>query len=408
MLHTLLVTLALAAPDPADPAAPAGPSAAARPTWDPATTWSVTAGVLRWKDKDLDDFSTYGRKDKLLDKILDDRGVPDAQRVLLIDKQASAASVLAAVGRQVASAPSGTTFVFYFTGHGVRDAKGQLVLTTTDTDTQRLESTGLRASALVPLYALRGARDRVILLSDACTSGDLAAVTWSLAVLGVPTAALTSAAAQSESTGNWTFSQVVIDVLRGRPLLGTDEDGAVTLAEAVAEPRGAMRHREGQPIGFTAAGVPSELVLATTAPWPNDLAALDVSGERWRRGDWVVVTRDGEDQVGRVLGAERRPGKRGTRGPPEVRLRLAFFGYADETFGWAREDRARAVAFESYPVGTRLAVEDDEEVYEAIVRRSEDGLHFVHYEGYEDTEDEWVTPDQILGTWAEHRAGGQE
>lgn len=393
MLQALLATLVLAAPDPQG-----------RPVWDPAATWSVTAGVLRWKDKELDDFSTYGRKDKLLDKTLDARGVPDDQRALLIDKQATAAAVLDAVGRQVVAAPPGTTFVFYFTGHGVRDATGQLVLTTTDTDTRRLESTGLRASALVPLYALRGARDRVVLLSDACTSGDLAAVAWSLLALGVPTVALTSAASQSESTGNWTFSQTIIDTLRGRALLDTDEDGAVTLAEAAAEARGAMRHREGQPFGFVAAGVPLDLVLAEAAPWPKDLAALDVSGERWRRGDWVLVMRNGEEVVGRVLGAERRPGRKGTRGPLDVRLRLAFFGYADETLGWAREDRAREVAFESHPVGARLAVEDDEEVYEAVVRRSEDGLHFVHYEGYEESEDEWVTPDQILGTWADYQA----
>lgn len=394
MLQALLAALVLLPSDP-EP----------RPVWDPATTWSVTAGVLRWKDKDLDSFSPYGRKDKILDKTLDERGVPDAQRVLLIDKQATAAAVLDAVGRQVVAAPAGATFVFYFTGHGVRDAKGQLVLTTTDTDSQRLESTGLRASALVPLYALRGARDRVILLSDACTSGDLAAVAWSLLVLGVPTVALTSAAAQSESTGNWTFSQTIIDVLRGRALIDLDEDGAVTLAEAAVEARVAMRHREGQPIGFTAAGVPLELVLAEAAPWPKDLAALEVSGDRWRRGDWVVVMRNGEDVVGRVLGAERKPGRRGTRGPPEIRLRLAFFGYADETLGWAREDRARAVAFASHAIGTRLAVADDDEVYEAVVRRSEDGLHFVHYEGYEASEDEWVTPDQILGTWADYQAG---
>jgi len=396
-VHLLLTALVTAAPDNSP-----------GPAWDPATTWSVTAGVLSWKDKDLDSFSTYGRKDKLLDKTLGARGVPEAQRALLIDRAATADAVLRAIADQVARAPSGSTFIFYFTGHGVRDARGDLVLTTSDTDTARLEATGLHAKALVPLFALRGATDRVILWSDACTSGDLGAVAWSLGALGVPTVALTSAASQSESTGNWTFSQTLIDALRGRALFDTDADGRLTLGELVAEARAAMRHREGQPIGFTAVGVPPGLVLASAAPWPNELGLLDASGDTWSRGDWVVARYGGQDAVGRVLGAERRPSRRGTRAPPEVRLRLAFFGYADETLGWVREDRARPVVFESYPVGAHLAVEDDDETYEAIVLRSEDGLHFVHYKGYDDTEDEWVTPDQILGTWDAHGDSGHD
>ncbi|MFO0747141.1 MAG: caspase family protein [Myxococcota bacterium] len=388
MLLPLLTTVALFSAPPA-------------PAWDPATTWTVTVGVLSWKDKDLPDFSTYHRKDKELDQTLGERGVPEAQRVLLIDRQASASAVLAAIARQVTTAPPGATFIFYFTGHGARDPAGELVLTTTDAVAEHLDRTGLHAADLVPLFALRGPKDRVLLLSDACTSGDLAAIALSLSMLGVPTASLTSAAAQSESTGNWTYSQTLIDALRGAPLLDADGDGTITLAEVAGEAKEALKFREGQPSGFTPAGLPLGFVLARTAPWPDELAALDKDGDKWHRGDWVLARNPaGVRAVGRVLGAERKPAARGKRGPPVVRLRLAFFGFADESLGWAREDRVQPILFEDWPVGTHLKVEDDDEEYEAEVLAVADDLHFVHYEGFGADEDEWVTPDQIIGPWA--------
>lgn len=368
------------------------------PRWDPSTTWTVTSGVLSWKDKDLSSFSTYNRKDKELDKTFAERGVPASQRTLLLDRQATTDAVLRAVGQQVTSAPRGSTFIFYFTGHGVRDDHGSLVLATTDTRVADLDHTGLHAQDLLPLYALRGPADRVLLISDACTSGDLTRIALELSLLGIPTASLTSAASQSESTSNWTFTQTLIDALHGRALIDQDHDGALTLSEIAAEARTAMKHREGQPIAFTPGDVP-DLIMADAAPWPDTVAALDVAGDVYRRGDWVVARMpDGERGVGRVLGADRQSAGKKKR-LAGVRLRLSFFGYADESFGWAREDRVQPIFFETWPIGTHLRVTDDDHEYEAIVLETTEDLHFVHYEGYEDSEDEWVTPDQIVGLW---------
>lgn len=368
------------------------------PTWDPARTWTVTTGVLSWKDKDLSNFSTYNRKDRELDQTLAERGVPDAQRVLLIDRAATTDAVLRAIGRQVVEAPRGSTFVFYFTGHGVRDDAGGLVLATSDTRVADLDRTGLHAQDLLPLFLTRGPKDHVLLVSDACTSGDLTHIGIALSLFGVPTASLTSAASQSESTGNWTFTQTLIDALRGRALIDADGDGQVTLSELAAEAKTAMKYREGQPTAFAPGTVP-DVVIAEAAPWPEPLAQLDLAGDVYHRGDWVVARQpDGERGVGRVLGVER-VSPNGKKRPGGVRLRLAFFGYADESFGWAREDRVQPIFFETWPIGTHLRIEDDDDTYEAIVLETQEDLHFVHYEGYEATEDEWVTPDQILGPW---------
>lgn len=379
--------------------------AAAAPAWDPARTWVVVGGVLRWKDPALEGFSARHRKDKDLFAAFVERGVPASQRVLLLEREATADAFLAALAAQVEAAPRGSTFIVYFQGHGVFDDDGQYVLTTVDADTGQLDRTGLHVAELLPILALRGGADRVILLADACYSGHLGAVADALAFLGVPAVALTSASTGSASSENWTFTQAVIDALSGRPLVDRDGDGRVRLSELAAEAAAAMRYREGQPTGFAAPGEGRgdfDLDLGPAAPWPEDLAALDRDGDVFHRGDWVIARRlDGARGVGRVLGARRDEGK-------PVRLRLEYYDYTDRAFGWAREDKTDPVMFLSYPVGAELRVEEDEAVWRARVVRVADGLHFVRYEAADGValigkaapdelpEPGWVTPDQIL------------
>lgn len=394
LISTLALTLA------ALPGAVPARAAPPIPSWDPATTWALVAGVVRWRDPTLEAFDAHHRKDLELMEALAERGVPTAQRTLLVDRKATRRSVLAALDEQVASAPPGATFIVYFEGHGVYDATHQYVLATADTDTERLDETGLPVAALLPLLAMRGASDRVLLLGDACYSGHLAAVASALSYLGVPAVALTSASEVSASSENWTYTQALIDALRGRAIIDRDADGRILLSEVAHEARLAMRFRERQPIGWAPIGF-GDLVMGEAAPWPADLQALEVKGDVFARGDWVVARRlDGERGIARVLGAKREEGR-------PLRLRLEYYDYTDRAFGWAREDRTDPVMFYEYPVGTRLRVEDDEVEYAARVMRVEDGMHLVHFESWLPGSvqpegealpgDEFVTPDQILG-----------
>jgi len=368
--------------------------------WDPARTWALVGGVLEWKDPSLEPFAARNRKDVAFMNALEARGVPASQRTLLLDWRATASAFLRALDEQVTSAPAGSTFVIYFQGHGVFDDAGRFVLATVDTHTDHLDRTGLGVEALLPILAVRGAADRVLLLGDACYSGNLTAVAAALTFLGVPSIALTSASEVSASSENWTFTQALIDAFSGRPLVDRDGDGHIRLSEAAEEARLAMRHREAQPIGWAPLGFP-DLVLASVQPWPPDLADLDPRGDVFARGDWVVARRlDGERGIGRVLGARREDGR-------PLRLRVEYYDYTDRLFGWAREDRADPVMFLTFDVGARLRVEHEGAVWAARVVRQEDGLHLVAFDGpapgqahdpdEPPPEPEFVTPDQILG-----------
>lgn len=384
-------------------AASTGPGRAASvddpPRWSPADTWVTIASVMAWADPGLEDFDRFRRKDLELDRVLGERGVPASQRRLLMDDQATVEDVVAALGDQLQRAPAGSLLVFYFQGHGIFDAEHRFVMTTTETTTRAPAETGLTLEDLLPIFARRDARDRVLLLGDACYSGHLADLAAALSWLGIPTLALTSADPRSESSQNWTFTQALIDALRGRAIVDRDGDGQIRLTELAEEARLAMRHREGQPIGFSRPHQAfGDLILGPALGLDHPISGpklhlIEPRGEVFARGDWILTRRlAGERSVARVLGARREEGR-------PVELRVEYYDFSERIFWWVPEDRVDPIFFEEWPIGSTLQVLDDEQLLRAIVLRSEDGLHLVHYVGYDDTEDEWVTPDQIIGPW---------
>ena len=364
--------------------------------WRPHETWLVMSSTVRWSDPELEPFESYGRKDKVLAELFAERGVPMSQRVVLLDGEATANATMELLAKQVKEAPPGSTFVFYFQGHGVFDDDGRYVLATADADTSNLDETGLDLAALHAILSLRTTRDRIVLLADACNSGHLGALAAGLTFLGIRTVALTSADAQSESTAAWVFTQALVDGLSGRAIVDGNEDGKIALTEIAAEAKAAMRHREGQPIGFSRPLMAfGDLVVGKTEHLDELLdgprqAILEARGERFQRGDWVIAPRlEGRREVGRVLGVKRVEGE-------PTRLRVEFEEDNARIFGWVGESKVDPVMFERWPLGIILKIEKDDSLRRAEVTACEDGLHRVRYLDDEGGE-EYVSPDEIAG-----------
>ena len=73
------------------------------------------------------------------------------------------------------------------------------------------------------------------MIADCCFSGGVCAAATQLerdGELDFALACLCSADECSASTGNWTFTEAVLEVLRGRAHTDTDDDGVVSLADA--------------------------------------------------------------------------------------------------------------------------------------------------------------------------------
>lgn len=355
----------------------AAPASAAEPLFDPRDTVSVVAGVLEWKDARFSSYPKERRKDEELHRALGRLGV--RERTLLLDARATRGAILDAVRRAVAQAGPRTTLLFYYAGHGVRRADGAIAFASHEMDPWRNE-TGVGVSDLTALFVDGGKRlfpgRRVVLLADCCHSGGLAEAARALAAAGIEAVALTSADASNVSTGNWTFTQAVLDALRGRPFCDRDGDGAVTLAELAEEAREGMKHREGQRYGYANHGVPAAAVVAAAA-------AKAAAAPQPR---WALAPRGKGESVARVL--ELKDGK----------ARVAFYDYAEEADAWVERTALKPQSFDTHPVGARLSVEWDGQLYAAEVLKVEDGFHYVTYPGWGREWDEWVGGKRVAGT----------
>ncbi|MFO0747140.1 MAG: caspase family protein [Myxococcota bacterium] len=348
----------------------------------PGETWSLVSGVLEWRDRDLPPFSKVHRKDKELDDTLGAIGVPAAQRTLLLDAAATSDGILAALRQAVRKAPKGSTLIFYFAGHGISDAAGGgIVFASSDVSSKRPKETGLALADLAPiLQDFKG--KRLILMADCCYSGGLVAVGQALAAAGLRVAVLTSAEASNVSTGNWTFTQTVIDALAGRAIEDRNDDGQVTLGELAVEVADAMKYREQQRAAWAALGVDGALVVARTRPEPEPLAAG--RGELGRRRYVLVNTPPGSQRVARILGA-RKDGS----------LRVAYYDYSDESDDWVAPSATQPIEFPTWGVGTTLTVLWKQQPFEAHVTAVEDGFMRITYPGWSASWDEWITAARV-------------
>lgn len=351
-------------------------SARAEPLLDPKDTVSVVAGVLEWEHKGLASFPKEKRQDAELDKALAELGV--RRRTLLLDEEATSGAILGAVREAVAASGPGTTLLFYYAGHGVKARDGSISFAGREMDPWRPE-TGLRLAELSRLFVDGGRRlfrgKRVVLLADCCHSGGLADTAAALAAAGIEAVALTSADASNVSTGNWTFTRTVLGALRGSGRCDADRDGAVTLAELAEETRLAMKHREDQRYGYANHGVPASAAVGRAAPGKG------AAGEP----RWALAPREGREEPARVLALEKE------------RARVAFYGYADETLAWVPRESLKPVVSTSHPVGARLSVDWEGQLYAARVLKVEDGFHLVTYPGWGSEWDEWVGGSRIMG-----------
>ncbi len=352
--------------------------------FEPASTHSVIAGVLEWQDASLARFSNVHRKDLELDQTLQTRGVKN--RTLLLDAEATTAAVTSALEKAIAATPAGGTLVFYYAGHGVMLPGGKIVFASYDISVAQAEGTGLVLANLPKLFE-RFKGKRVILLADCCYSGGLGAVAKKISASGIEAIALTSADDSNVSTGNWTFSQTVIDALNGRALFDRDANGSITIAELAGEVEDAMKHREEQRCGYTSTA-PGALVVAASG---KDAEAAKKGAPPLARGQWVTGPRTSEQKaVARILANDGN------------KLLLSFYDYSDESTAWVPRERAAPIEFKTYPVGASLDVLWNGVVYEAKVTKVENDFHFITYPGWGAEWDEWVGAKRIVGL---HGAG---
>jgi hypothetical protein len=346
----------------------------------PASTYAVIVGVLKWEGGRLTPFSPRHRKDQELYDLLRARGVPAENLVLLLDDQATRAGVHKALAGLAAKAGKDATFLFYYAGHGSLLADGSVALCNYDFATDDPRKPPLRATDVSDLLRQHYRGERVLLLADCCHSGGLAAAARALGKAGCKAASLTSADAANLSSGNWTFTQAILDALRGDPLLDRDGDGVVTLAEAARAVELAMKHRERQMFGYTDRGFGGDFRLSRT----GGTRAPEVRGPFALR-DFVLAPDGARLRPARVVG-----------GGADGQVTVEFYDYTDKRNVDLPADRLKKMTFRTYRAGQEVQALWQGKLWPAKILQVKDDFHLIAYPGWPEYWNEWVLADRIV------------
>jgi len=353
-------------------AAPEAPEAPA-PTWDPASTYAIVVGVLKFQSPKISGFSNKHRKDDELAKLLLARGVPKDHLVELLDEQATAENVFAAVEKMAKSAPKGATLLFYYAGHGGNGKAGEVSFVAYDADGTK--ATSIALDRVEKTIAKSFAGGKVLLFADCCYSGGLLEVAKSLEKKGFEAAAVTSAEASNLSSGNWTFSQSLIDAIDGDGMTDHDKSGTISLGELGEEVRQAMKNRERQRMGAEYGRLSPRFVLASDNPKRPSAPGADREYVRAKRGEtWSVA---------RVVGAKGDD------------LTVEFYDYSDKSRLDVKRAETQPIEWKNYKAAEKIEVLWEKKWWPAEVQKTDGDFHFITYTGFEHYWDEWVLSDRI-------------
>jgi hypothetical protein len=303
---------------------------------------------------------------------LKDRGVPEAQIVFLVDEDATQAKIDAALATHLRKAAPGDMLLLYYAGHGHREPDGATYFIPYDVDGDAIPSSAWSVRSIFDAIEKEFRGATALLTADCCYSGRLA-VEAAARKASIAYATLASALEQEVSTDEWTFSDCLRDALRGRPRLDRDRDSVITLDELGRWVEDEMPFKDGQLASFALGpGFPRDLALtqrvAIVAPRIGEHVELH-DGDEWKRAT-IENVKDGKLLV-RCLGDE------------------------PENDAWVEPSRLRPWSPAQLAVGAEVEVLDEGQWYRATVLDAKLGVHFVHYEGWPDSDDEWVGSDEI-------------
>jgi len=339
--------------------------------WQPQRTWVFVVGTLKWKHSDVfNSFLQKNRRDAQLVDFFRQQGVPENQLVYLQDSQATTRRVRASFATFLSQARPGDLLFFYYCGHGYKsDDERTTYFATYDAGD---DVPGWPTNAVLRDIEKNFKGSRAILTADSCYSGTLAEQARRTNHQ-ISYAVLTSASASELSTENWTFTEMLLAGLKGKPYADIDGDGLITLGEVAEGVQEDMSFAEEQQAAF----ITTERSLAGTA-----LAAAPqkANSEISRR---VEVRSEGDWYKARIIDA--RAG----------RFRVHYYGWEDSDDEWVLPRQIRKSKTDQYGAGAIVEVNWHGQWYSAKVLKVDREDHLIHYVGYDDSWDEWVSPERI-------------
>lgn len=339
--------------------------------WQPENTWLFVVGALEWKHEDmLSSFPERKRRDAALVRFFRQQQVPDEQIVYLQDQQATLARIQDALETRLHGASRDALLFLYYCGHGYRDDDGVPYFTPYDTGDDGVPGWAVAEIPAVLEQVFPGSH--ALLAADCCYSGSLAdALRERRGRLSY--ACLTSSSASELSTGNWTFTEGLLAGLQGHAFSDSDENEHITLAEMAQLIQDDMAFAEEQVASFVTTGHFDPHWVLAPARRRNDPRIgqrVEVnSGDEWYRAR--IIETQGE------------------------RCKVHYYGWEDEHDEWVEPSQIRERALTQYRVGEGVEVKWKRSWYPATILEVRGGTHYISYDGYSETWNEWVASSRI-------------
>ena len=347
--------------------------------WQPQRTWVFVVGTLQWKHRDMfESFPQKNRRDAQLVQFFKQQGVPAQQLVYLQDAQATTRQVKSSFATFLAKAREGDLLFVYYCGHGYKsdDARTTFFATYDAGD----DNPGWSTDSIIKDVEKYFKGSKAFLTADCCYSGSLVQQARRLGQR-VSYACLTSSSASELSTGNWTFTEMLVAGLAGKPFADLNGDGQITLSELAEDVKDDMAFAEEQLSSFgTTGNFPRDTILA----WAERKSNPEISKR-------VEVRSEGKWWKARVI--ESRSST----------FRVHYYGYEDTDDEWVRLNQIRELKLVEYPAGSTVEVIWERKWYPAKVISVDTGVHLIHYVNYDHGWDEWVGAERIRRASAANR-----
>jgi Caspase domain len=236
---------------------------------NPARTRLFAVGILKFDDNIS--FGAENRRDTQIVSLFRHRGVPEDQIDFIKDRDGTISNIKSHFGSFLQRTQPGDFLIHYYTGHG---GVGSFE-TTNDGSYKHAWIAGEIDKEF------KGGQ--VLLLGDCCESGSLEDVVDE-AVGPIAYACISSSSRRETGHGNWTFSQAVLDGLRGEAYVDLNKDGYITIDELAKHVRhDILAYENNHSVYHKSPNFDGQMVIAIRSP-KNNPSPEPV--EVWYEGQW--------------------------------------------------------------------------------------------------------------------------
>ena len=328
----------------------------------------VLSGVLDYSSCDnITSFESDKRKDYELYKTLISKFINTKYTVFLKESDVNKKNVLQKIYAALNNQESKDLFIFYFTGHGILSNNGEPGLLMSDSNI-------ITKTELKNILQQNNKNQKMILFGDFCYSGLLADIARELNLEGLDINAITSASSNL-STGNWSYTQTLIDSFEGRSIIDKDNKGFINFIDIAKEVQNVMFNRERQKSDYyLLTDLENSKISNAKIKIMNNTSNIKYDGWYSSKEGITRVT-DFKDDL----------------------LEVEYYNYNEYKFEFVKESKLSPIQIAEFETGSHINVDCEEGTYKAIIEEVDRIFYKVSYEDWGPEWNEWITKHRING-----------